>query len=331
LPDNFLQQHGRRDTFIWRKSAMPAAGVSRPFALLVSACLLALSQAPPSYAAAPSPPKGDRVDFERHIMGLLGRMGCNSGSCHGSFQGKGGFRLSLFGYDPEFDYLALTRDNQGRRINPSDPDSSLILLKATGQIEHGGLRRFGKGSWQYNLFRRWIAEGMPRDRGSGEIKHIDLNPPEFSFKKAGEQGSLRVVATFADDSQEDITLLCDFRTNDEAVATVSSTGEVRAKRAGDTAIIVAYRGNILPVRVMVPMTPPPGFTYPRTPEVNYIDHEVFAKLRRLNIAPSDSADDAEFLRRVHIDTVGVLPTAEEVRAFLEHKDPKKRQKKIDEL
>jgi len=264
-------------------------------------------------------------------MGLLGRMGCNSGSCHGSFQGKGGFRLSLFGYDPEFDYVALTRDNQGRRINPSDPDSSLILLKATGQIEHGGLRRFGKGSWQYDLFRRWIAEGMPRDKGSGEIKHINLNPPEFSFKKAGDKGSLRVVATFADDAQEDITLLCDFRTNDEAVATVSPGGEVRAKRAGDTAIIVAYRGNILPVRVMVPMTPPPDFKYTKTPELNYIDREVFAKLRRLNIAPSDLAGDAEFLRRLHIDTVGGLPTPEEVRTFLEDKDPKKRQKKIDEL
>src|SRR5947209_9529421 len=240
---------------------MPAAGVSRPFALLVFACLLALSGAPPS-AAAPSPLKGERVDFERHIMGLLGRMGCNSGSCHGSFQGKGGFRLSLFGYDPEFDYVALTRDNQGRRINPSDPDSSLILLKATGQIEHGGLRRFSKGSWQYDLFRRWIADGMPRDKGSGEIKRININPPEYAFKKAGEKGALRVVATFADDSQEDITLLSDFRTNNEAVATVSPGGEVRARRAGDTAIIVAYRGDVLPVRDVVPMAAPPGLSVP---------------------------------------------------------------------
>jgi hypothetical protein len=310
---------------------MPAAGVSRPCALLVCTCLFALLQAPLSSAATPSPQQGERVDFERHIMGLLGRMGCNSGSCHGSFQGKGGFRLSLFGYDPEFDYLALTRDNQCRRINPSDPDSSLILLKATGQIEHGGLRRFGKGSWQYNLFRRWIADGMSRDRGSGTIKRINIEPPEFAFRKAGEKGTLRVVATFADDSQEDITLLSEFRTNNETVATVSPLGEVSARQAGDTAIIVAYRGNILPVRVMVPMTPPPGFQYARTPEVNYIDREVFAKLRRLNIAPSDLAGDAEFLRRLSIDTVGGLPTPDAVRAFLEDRDPKKRQKKIDEL
>src|SRR6266545_2593130 len=159
---------------------MHAIGMT-PFRILCAAALTAVLLQPAVGRAAVNLPNNtslERVDFERHIMGLFGRMGCNSGSCHGSFQGKGGFRLSLFGYDPEFDYVALTRDNQSRRINPSDPDSSLILLKATGEIEH-----------------------------------IDLNPPEFSFKKAGEQGSLRVVATFADDSQEDITLLCDFRTN----------------------------------------------------------------------------------------------------------------------
>src|SRR5438874_11746527 len=135
---------------------MPAAGVSRPCALLVSTCLLVLSQASPSSAAAPSPPKGDRVDFERHIMGLFGRAGCNSGSCHGSFQGKGGFRLSLFGYEPAKDFLSVTRDNLGRRVNPVDPTKSLLLLKATGQVEHGGGMRFSKDSWQYRVFLSWI-------------------------------------------------------------------------------------------------------------------------------------------------------------------------------
>ena len=102
----------------------------------------------------------DKVDFERHVMGVLGKMGCNSGSCHGSFQGKGGFRLSLFGYDPAKDYTALTRDIMGRRLNPVDPDRSLFLLKATGQIEHGGGRRFTRDSWQYQLFRDWIDGGF---------------------------------------------------------------------------------------------------------------------------------------------------------------------------
>src|SRR5262249_20820602 len=130
---------------------------------------------------------------------------------------------------------------------------------------------------------------------------------------------------------EDITPLCDYRTNDEAVAEVSPLGQVTSVRAGDTAIIVSYRGNVLPVRVLVPMTTPPGFKPPAFNAVNYIDREVLAKLQRLNIAPSELSGDAEFLRRVTIDTIGCLPTPDEVRAFLADKDPNKREKKIDEL
>ncbi len=307
---------------------MPAASITRPWALL--AVLLALAP-PAARAAAPAPRDLKDVDFERHVMGLLGKMGCNSGSCHGSFQGKGGFRLSLFGYDPEADYVALTRDGAGRRLNRGDPDNSLLLLKATGQVDHGGLRRFGKDSWQYRLFRRWIADGMPRRAGRGQVKSVAVSPPEVAFKKADEEGRLTVTATFADGSHEDITALCDFRTNDEAVATVSPAGEVQARRPGDTSLVVAYRGNILPVRVLVPISPEPGFKYPRVAEANYVDRHVFAKLKRLNIVPSGLANDAEFLRRVHIDTTGSLPPPDEVRAFLASTDPEKRAKKIDEL
>src|SRR5581483_10829846 len=114
----------------------------------------------------------DGVDFERHVMGLLGRMGCNSGSCHGSFQGRGGLRLSLFGFEPDKDYEALTHGSLGRRINPIDPDRSLVLLKATGQVPHDGGMRFSKDSWQYQIFRDWIARGAPRTRGAGEVKQV---------------------------------------------------------------------------------------------------------------------------------------------------------------
>ena len=118
----------------------------------------------------------DRVDFERHVMGLFGRTGCNAGSCHGSFQGKGGFRLSLFGFDPDKDYVAITRDGMARRINPVDPDNSLLLLKATGQVEHGGGVRFSKDSWQYRIFREWISQGTPWSKGSGDVVKVILNP-----------------------------------------------------------------------------------------------------------------------------------------------------------
>src|SRR5262245_22874495 len=150
-----------------------------------------------------------KVDFERHLMGVFGRMGCNSGSCHGSFQGKGGFRLSLFAYDPEKDFAAITREANGRRINRDDPDNSLLLLKATGQVNHGGYTRFSKESWAYQLIREWIIQGADWTKGSGEVKSIAMTPPEYAFKKPGENGQLTIKATFADGSVENITPLCD--------------------------------------------------------------------------------------------------------------------------
>src|SRR5438309_8263052 len=133
---------------------MQAACMTRFRAALAASCVLVLLAPSPGRAAVPLPDGRtlETVDFERHVMGLFGRMGCNGGSCHGSFQGKGGFRLSLFGYEPERDYFNVTRDGLGRRISVSDPDNSLLLLKASGQVEHAGGVRFSKDSWQYRIF-----------------------------------------------------------------------------------------------------------------------------------------------------------------------------------
>ncbi len=312
---------------------MHAASMTR-FGALSGAFAVLLLAAPGAARAAVELPGGgtvEKVNFERHVMGLFGRMGCNSGSCHGSFQGKGGFRLSLFGYDPEKDFYSVTREFMGRRVDRSDPDRSLLLLKATGQVEHGGGRRFGVGSWQYQLFREWIVAGLPWEKGSGAVTGLTISPPEYAFKAAGQSGGLKVVARFADGSEENITPLCDYRTNDDAVAEVSNLGQVKALRPGDTAVVVSYRGSVVPVRVLIPMAAAPGFRYPKVPEVNYIDREVFAKLKRLNIVPSDLASDAEFLRRVYVDTVATLPPPDEVRAFLADTRADKRERKIDEL
>ena len=184
----------------------------------------------------------EKVDFERHIMGLFGKMGCNSGSCHGSFQGKNGFRLSLFGYDPDRDFAALTRDNLGRRINPVKPDESLLLLKATGQVLHEGGARFAKDSWQYQVFRDWIKDGATRVKGSGEIAKLTATPAEQAFSKVGDAAQLKVIAKFADGSEQNVTPLCDFRVQDDSVAEVSPSGQVTARRAGDTAVVVLFRG-----------------------------------------------------------------------------------------
>jgi hypothetical protein len=271
------------------------------------------------------------VDFERHVQALLGKHGCNAGACHGSLQGRGGLYLSLFGYSAEKDLVALTRDANGRRVSVGQPERSLMLLKATGQVPHGGDVRFTPYSWQHDLIRTWIALGAQWRQGSGAIKRIDVQPSEHVFTKPGETRQLKVIVHFADGTQEDMTPFCDYRAFDDFIAQVTPGGEIKSLRPGDTPILVTYRGNIQTTRVFLPATLAEGTTYPKVSEVNYVDREVFAKLRKLNIIPSDMSSDTEFLRRVTIDTIGSLPSPEDVRAFLANKDPDKRAKKIDEL
>ncbi len=288
--------------------------------------LALLAPAGPAGAAEPA-----RVDFERHVASLLGKHGCSAGACHGSFQGKGGLRLSLFGHDPGQDYQALTRDALGRRVSVGDPESSLVLLKASGQVPHGGGKRFDRGSWQYRVLRDWIAQGARREAGSGRVTNLRVLPEERALRGPGETANLKVVAEYADGTQADVTRFADFRARDDSVADVSPLGQVRGLRPGDTPIIVSYRANLATARVLVPFPAAGGSAYLRVPENNFIDREVFAKLRRLNILPSDLSGDAEFLRRLIIDAVGRLPTPEEVRAFLADARPDKRRREIDRL
>lgn len=261
-------------------------------ALLVSALL-----PPPAYDSVAGAPEHG-VQFERHVMGILGRMGCNSGSCHGSFQGRGGFRLSLFGYDPEKDYTALTRDPMARRVDSLDPDQSLILLKATGQVPHGGGKRFGRGSWAYNQFREWIQSGAQRGKGQGTLLGLVIKPAECVLNAPGEQAQLRVEAQFFGGAIEDVTHYCEFRSNDDGVVEASAGGQLTATRPGDTTVVVSYRGYVRTMRVLHPVPTQPGVSYPKTAAVNEIDREVLAKLERLRMIPADLSGDEEFLRRV---------------------------------
>jgi Protein of unknown function (DUF1549)/Protein of unknown function (DUF1553)/Bacterial Ig-like domain (group 2) len=272
--------------------------------------------------------KVEKVDFERHIMGLMSKVGCNLGSCHGSFQGKNGFRVSLFGYDPEYDHKSIARDNLGRRVNVTSPDDSLLLLKGSGRMTHEGGMRFGKDSWVYNTFREWIAQGATWTAGSGSIVEMTVTPKDFAVVKEGQEKQLTVRAKFADGTEEEITPFCDFKITDDAIAAVSPTGLLTARKPGDAGLAILYRGTVRAVRVLVPAPGKPG-EFPKP--VNELDREVFAKLKLLNMTPSELSGDLEFLRRVTIDTTAQLPTPDEIRAFLADKSPNKREKKIDEL
>src|SRR5262245_43975113 len=301
---------------------MYAAPSFRRCAWLIAATLLLFAF--PVAAAPVVLPGGEKleeIDFERHVQALFGKLGCSAGACHGSFQGKGGLFLSLFGYSPEKDYLSFTREAMGRRISPGNPNASLLLLKATGRVMHGGGRRTDRDSWEARVFERWIANGANWKPGSGEVTRLDVTPAEVLFERAEETKRFKVVATFADNSTEDVTAFCQVQITDDHVVEMTGPAQVRALRPGDTPLVISYRGNVRAIRAMVKSPVAEGFKYPRIPEVNYIDREVFARLRKLNVVPSDLSSDAEFLRRITIDTIGSLPPPDEVRKFLNDSDP----------
>jgi hypothetical protein len=283
----------------------------------------------PPRATLPDGGTLEEVDFDRHVASLLGRLGCNAGACHGSFQGRGGFRLSLFGYDPASDHAALTREAMGRRVDLVDPDRSLVLRKAAGLVPHEGGRRFAFDSWEYGVLRAWIAGGARRDATRPAAERIEIQARQVVLPREGAEAHLAVIARFADGSEADVTAFCDLRAKDDAVAEVLRSGGVRGLRPGETAVIASYRGLLASARVAVPT----GRTVsvPEMPASDYIDREVFAKLRALGIAPSGQATDAEFLRRVTLDVIGTLPAPEEVRAFLADSSPSKREARVDEL
>jgi len=270
------------------------------------------------------------VSFESQVMPILSKAGCNSGGCHGKAEGKNGFKLSIFGFDPAADHEALTKETRGRRIFPVAPDSSLMLLKATGQVAHGGGRRMTTDSRHFHRLRRWIAEGAtgPASRAGSEIQSIEVEPKEQVLTFDGVQ-QLRVTAIDAAGKKRCATLDAQYDSNASTIAKVDTRGTVRANDVpGQAAILVRYLGHVTVCRVTVPRT---GAPFARPPEANFVDRHAWDHLIRLGIPPADLADDATFLRRVYLDTIGTLPTAAQARAFLADKRADKRALLIDQL
>ncbi len=270
-------------------------------------------------------------DFQRHVVPLLGRLGCNGRACHGSFQGQGGFRLSLFGYDFEADHAALTKGDTPR-VDLKEPAKSLILQKPTLTIDHDGGERFVTGEWEYHLLKRWIEAGaLGQTQDPAVLEALEIEPKEIVFSSLGETAPLQVTARWSDGAWEDVTPLCRFQTNDESIAAVDPKGIVKSLGKGDTHIVAFYDNGIVPVPVILPVSDRTGKNYPEVPTPTEIDRLVVEKLKKVGIVPAELCTDAEFLRRASLDITGTLPTAEEVKEFLEDSSPEKRSRKIEEL
>jgi hypothetical protein len=296
----------------------------RTAALLPLGILLWL--AGPSAMTAQAAP----VSFRNEVMAVLSRAGCNQGACHGNQNGKNGFKLSLRGQDPDFDLDALTRDTLGRRSDRLHPDESLVLAKATSRVPHEGGKRFDRESREYRLLRDWIAEGERPDPADAPVlRRLDVTPRRQVLIEPADQVALRVRAVFSDGTIRDVTRLAVFETSNFVVR-VDGDGVARRQDRGETTILVRYlEGQAAVQLAFVPARP--DFVWPDPPEANYVDHHVFAKLRTLRTAPSALAPDAVFLRRVYLDVLGVLPTADETRRFLTDGRPDKRAHLLDAL
>jgi hypothetical protein len=281
-------------------------------------------------AGAPIAVATGPVSFRNDVMAVLSKAGCNMGTCHGNKYGKGGFKLSLRGQDPETDLLTLTRDLFGRRVDPLDPDDSLVLLKPTTQISHEGGLRFRKESPEYAILRRWIAGGLQNDAtDTPRLERLDVSPTEQILIAPADRVQLKVEATFSDGTRRDVTSLTVYDVGN-TLATVTTDGLVESKGPGETTVLVRFLQKQAPVRLaFVPARP--DFVWKKPPVNNYIDEEVFNKLRGLRMNPSELSSDTVFLRRASLDLLGLLPTAAEARAFLADKRTDKRAKLIDQL
>ena len=266
-------------------------------------------------------------DFQRHVVPLLGKLGCNGRACHGSFQGRGGFRLSLFGYDFESDHEELSG-----RSDSETPADSLMLQKPLAKIDHEGGKRFESNSWQHRLLLNWVKADTPgRPKEAPTLTGVEVTPSEVLFSEDGEQIQLTAVASWSDGTHENVTELCRFHSNDDQIAGIAAGGLVESGIPGDTHIVVFYDNAVVPVPVLRPVSNLSGDNYPITPSSTTVDHLVVAKLKKLRMIQSDLCTDEEFLRRASLDATGTLPSVPEIRSFLTNTDPEKRTKKIDEL
>lgn len=269
--------------------------------------------------------------FRNEVMAALSKAGCNLGTCHGNATGKGGFKLSLRGQDIEYDFKALTRDISGRRVNAFAPDESLILVKGTNKLAHEGGKRMDPGGWEYQVLRDWIAAGMPAaGKDDLRVKKLEVSPLESTLEESQAQVQITAKATFSDGSQKDVTAQCVYEPLQNGLVEVSPGGLVKRLEFGEPTVLVRFLDQSVPVRLTF-LRASPGFVWAKPRADNYVDSQIFSKLKTLRINPSPVCGDDVFIRRAYLDLLGFVPPAEDARAFVLDKAPDKRARLIDKL
>ena len=271
------------------------------------------------------------ISFKLDVMPIFLRNGCNQGGCHGAARGKDGFRLSLFGFDPDGDHYRLTRELNGRRINLAIPEESLLVEKSTGKVPHTGGQKFAVGEQYYNDLVRWVDAGGPQDpAGIATPVSVDLFPKTALLDGKGSTQQLIVRAKYSDGSERDVTSLALFLSSNDSSGKVSPSGLVTAGDRGEAFVMARFSTFTVGVPFIV-LPKDLKFSFPTTPEKNYIDTLVNAKLKNLRIAPSATCSDEVFLRRIFIDLTGMLPSVEEYKTFMANKSADKREQLVKEL
>lgn len=270
------------------------------------------------------------ISFRNDVIPVLSKAGCSLGTCHGNKYGKGGFKISLRSQDPDLDWLSLTREASGRRINRMNPEESLLLLKPTTQVPHEGGARFKKDSAEYRILREWVAQGCRDDVATApKLQRIEVSPLAQVLTEPKREVQLSAKAFFVDGTVRDVTSLAVYEPANTLVK-VSHGGLVQSDGNGETTILVRFLDQQLPVRLAF-IPDRSGFKWSRPRENNYVDKHVFAKLQSLRINPSELSSDQVFLRRAYLDLLGILPTADEARQFISDRRKDKRARVIDEL
>ena len=280
-------------------------------------------------------PDTTSAGFKNEVVPVFSKLGCNSGACHGAVAGKGGLRLSLHGYDPLSDFFNVARQARGRRIEPAAPERSLLLTKPTGIVPHKGGVRFEVDSPEYQLLKSWIESGAPPPRPDEiSVQRIAVMPAA-NVVSQGQQFPVSVTAHFDDGTTRDVTRWARFSSTDESLARVDQEGNISVIGYGEGAITAWYSSKLAVARVTSPydneISSEVAKKTFRSKQDNFIDRLILNQLERLNILPSPLAEDEVFLRRAYLDTIGTLPTPQEVLEFTAQSSQHRKERLVNSL